>query len=59
MEALRVDNDIFFSMTWKFSLSRTRTPSSMVISAVERERSRKGKAADNSMVCKIGKKNYI
>ena len=45
---------IFFPKTWKLSLSRTRTPSSMVISAVEREMSRKEKAADNSMVCKVG-----
>ena len=56
-----MDNDVL-TMTWKFSLSRTRTPSSRVISAVERERSRKGKAADNSMVCKVETricKNYF
>ena len=52
---------IFSPKTWKFSLSRTRTPSSMAISAVERETSRKEKATDNSMVCKVGKNcnNYI
>ena len=47
---------MFLTMTWKFSLSRTRTPSSRVISAVERERrSREEKAADNSMVWKVDK----
>ena len=46
---------MFLTMTWKLSLSRTRTPSSRVISAVVRERSRTEKAADNSMVCKVDK----
>ena len=40
--------------TWKLSLSRTRTPSSRVISAEERESSSREEKVDNSMVWKVG-----